>query len=224
MLFRNDITNKSLLIEFKLILLFSPFLLFYSNAYVKIKIILHKLFVSLRHITVIASKPVFALTRPWFITNCAISAITTKVVLSVRAPFMARYTGYNIMWWSFLVTCDRSVIFSGTPVSSINKSDRHDIAEILLKVSLNTINHKSTRPCCVLSWRVSNANVIVVGLKPTIYHTRGEHVSFFLSLYISTNKGHPACKRNGAKTSYLKLSPWYILNIILCFIKFLYLC
>jgi hypothetical protein len=111
-----------------------------------------------------------------------------------------------------------------TPVSSINKSDLHDIAEILLKLSLNTINHKSTRPCCVLSWRVSNTYVIVVGLKPTIYHTRGEHVSFFLSLYISTNKGHPACKRKGAKTSYLKLSPWYILNIILCFIKFLYLC
>ena len=29
---------------------------------------------------------------------------------------------------------------SGTPVSSTNKSDRHDIAEILLKVALNTVN------------------------------------------------------------------------------------
>jgi hypothetical protein len=28
----------------------------------------------------------------------------------------------------------------GTPVSSTNKTDRHDIAEILLKVVLNTIN------------------------------------------------------------------------------------
>jgi hypothetical protein len=28
----------------------------------------------------------------------------------------------------------------GTPVSSINKTDRHDITEILLKVALNTIN------------------------------------------------------------------------------------
>jgi hypothetical protein len=28
----------------------------------------------------------------------------------------------------------------GTPVSSTNKSDRHDITEILLKVVLNTIN------------------------------------------------------------------------------------
>jgi hypothetical protein len=35
---------------------------------------------------------------------------------------------------------DRSVVFSGTPVSSTNKTDCHDIADILLKVVLNTIN------------------------------------------------------------------------------------
>ena len=37
------------------------------------------------------------------------------------------------------MTCDRSVVFSGTPVSSTNKTDRHDITEVLLKVALNTI-------------------------------------------------------------------------------------
>jgi hypothetical protein len=30
----------------------------------------------------------------------------------------------------------------GAPVSSTNKIDSHDITEILLKVALNTINHK----------------------------------------------------------------------------------
>jgi hypothetical protein len=30
----------------------------------------------------------------------------------------------------------------GIPVSSTNKTDRHDITEILLKVALNTINTK----------------------------------------------------------------------------------
>jgi hypothetical protein len=30
-------------------------------------------------------------------------------------------------------------IFTGTPVSSTNKTDHHDITEILLKVALNTI-------------------------------------------------------------------------------------
>jgi hypothetical protein len=32
-----------------------------------------------------------------------------------------------------------STISTGTPVTSINKTDRHDITEILLKVALNTI-------------------------------------------------------------------------------------
>jgi hypothetical protein len=38
------------------------------------------------------------------------------------------------------VTCDRSVVSLGTPVSSTQKFDHHDIIEILLKVALNTIN------------------------------------------------------------------------------------
>ena len=37
------------------------------------------------------------------------------------------------------VTCSRSVVFFGYSVSSINKTDRHEITEILLKVALNTI-------------------------------------------------------------------------------------
>jgi hypothetical protein len=34
---------------------------------------------------------------------------------------------------------NRSVVFSGSSGSSTNKSDHHDITEILLKVALNTI-------------------------------------------------------------------------------------
>jgi hypothetical protein len=39
------------------------------------------------------------------------------------------------------VTCGRTVVWfsPGTPVSFTNKTDRHDITEILLKVALNTI-------------------------------------------------------------------------------------
>ena len=54
-------------------------------------------------------------------------------------PTHARCTQYNIMWSSLLVTGVRSVVFSGTPVSSTNKTDLHDITEILLKVVLNII-------------------------------------------------------------------------------------
>jgi hypothetical protein len=48
---------------------------------------------------------------------------------------------YNIM----LATCNMLVIFSGHSVSTTNKTDRHDITEILLKVALSTIkptNHQ----------------------------------------------------------------------------------
>ena len=59
--------------------------------------------------------------------------------------------------WQWLLT---GRLFSpDTPVSSSNKTDRHDIAEILLKVTLNTINktspnqttcNKSTSVSCFL--------------------------------------------------------------------------
>jgi hypothetical protein len=42
---------------------------------------------------------------------------------------------YNIGQIRFFLNCS-----PGTPVSSTNKTDLHDIAEILLKVALNTIN------------------------------------------------------------------------------------
>jgi hypothetical protein len=48
---------------------------------------------------------------------------------------------YNIMWKSSSVTCR---LFSpGSPVSSINKTDHHDVNEILLKVALNTNKPKA---------------------------------------------------------------------------------
>ena len=37
------------------------------------------------------------------------------------------------------MTCDRLVVSPGPPVSSTNKTDRHDTTEILLKVALITI-------------------------------------------------------------------------------------
>ena len=45
---------------------------------------------------------------------------------------------------SGIIPCDRSVVSPDTPVSSTNKTDGHDITEILLKVALNTVNQ--TKP------------------------------------------------------------------------------
>jgi hypothetical protein len=55
----------------------------------------------------------------------------SPLMLWVRVSIRARCTTLCLS-----VTCDRSVIFSG---SSTNKTDRHDIAEILLKLALNII-------------------------------------------------------------------------------------
>ena len=78
----------------------------------------------------------------------------SPLMLWVLIPIVVRCTTlYNKVcqwlatgWWFSL----------GHPVSSINKTDRHDIAEILLKVALNTIKPNQTkllgqvRYCCFI--------------------------------------------------------------------------
>jgi hypothetical protein len=55
------------------------------------------------------------------------------------------------------VTCDRFT--SGTPVSSTNKSDRHDLTEILLKMALNTINQTNQLFKSTLKWPFTGDNL-----------------------------------------------------------------
>jgi hypothetical protein len=87
--------------------------------------------------------------------------ITTKVVKS--NPFHSEVYSiqqYVTFMWHWLAI---GWWFSpGTPVSSTNKTDHHDIAEILLKVALNTIdqtkpNQKQTNnsqmlTCIIFYW------------------------------------------------------------------------
>ena len=77
-----------------------------------------------------------------WIYNYLYNQCLSPLKLWIRTPLKERCTRYNIMWWSLSVTCDSSVFFSGysSLVSSTNKTDRHDITEILLKVAINTIN------------------------------------------------------------------------------------
>ena len=52
---------------------------------------------------------------------------------------------YNTMWYKVCYLLVTGRWFSqDTPVSSTNKTDRHDITELLLKVALNTITIKTT--------------------------------------------------------------------------------
>jgi hypothetical protein len=73
----------------------------------------------------------------WNLKQAMISVPITTTVESSN-PALARCTRYNIIWWSLSVTC--GWFTPGTPVSSINKTDCHDIAKMLLKVALSTIN------------------------------------------------------------------------------------
>jgi hypothetical protein len=75
-----------------------------------------------------------------WIYNYMCNQCLSPIQLWVWTLFMARCTRCNIMWQILSVTCDRSVVFFGySVVSSTNKTNRHDITEILLKVALNTI-------------------------------------------------------------------------------------
>ena len=64
--------------------------------------------------------------------------ITTNIVN--LNPTQARCVWYNISWWSLSVICAGRRFSPGTPDSSTNKTDHHNITEILLNVALSTIN------------------------------------------------------------------------------------
>ena len=90
--------------------------------------------------------------RLWLLTTCLtplmwvpteISITSVKVSrhlkLWVRSPFKTRCTRYNTV-----IKFVSDLWFS--PVSFTNKTDRHDITEILLKVALNTIRQTNQTP------------------------------------------------------------------------------
>ena len=62
--------------------------------------------------------------------------IASKIVHS--NPTHGEVSSIQLDVIKFSVTCDRSVISPGTQLSSTNKTNRHDISEILLKVALKT--------------------------------------------------------------------------------------
>jgi hypothetical protein len=88
----------------------------------------------------------------YYLCNQCLSPLT----LRVRILLWWGVHIYNIMWKSLSVTCGRSVVSPGTPVSSTNKNDHHDKNEILLKVTLNTIT-LHPEPC--QTWRFPYNNI-----------------------------------------------------------------
>ena len=132
----------------------------------------------------------------------------------VQTPFMVRCTWYNIMWKVMLVTCCRSVVFSG--VSSNNQTDRHDITEILLKVTLNTINQTN-------NWSKSRNNLVsIFRTPPDLWKTKNiptlYEIQVSQSLLLRFNDGKVSL--NICEPS-VTANKWYLLffRVILWYIK-----
>ena len=89
------------------------------------------------------------------------------------------------------VTCDRPVDFSGYSVSSIKKSDHHHIADILLKVALNTI----------LKFNVFLPILVASGLLPTCWSMVGviSAVAYGGLRVVDTSRKRPPALRNKCK-------------------------
>jgi hypothetical protein len=100
--------------------------------------------------------------------------ITTKVVSSNPVHDEVYSMQHNVIKFvSYLRQVGK--FSSGTPVFSTNKTDRHDITEILLKVALNTINEPSNSityvddPCgnsVLLSYRVNIPGRLDIHVQP----------------------------------------------------------
>ena len=89
-----------------------------------------------------------------YLCNQCLSSLTLWVRILNR-----RYK----MWWSLSVTCGKSVSFSaGTAVSSTNKTDRHYITEIFLKMALNKPNQTEW-------WKVMKQLYIYIYMLPSNY-------------------------------------------------------
>ena len=76
-----------------------------------------------------------------YTTTCVFSAYHRKSFVSSNPLHNEGYSNQHYVI-KFSKTCEYvGVFFPDTSVSSINKTDHHDRTEILLKVTLNTINN-----------------------------------------------------------------------------------
>jgi hypothetical protein len=98
---------------------------------------------------------------PWsygsWINNYICNQCLSPLMLRVRISIKARCTTLCDKVCQWLAT---GQWFSpGPPVSSINKTDCHDITEILLKVALNTIKQTNRSPFVFVIYNIIDLNL-----------------------------------------------------------------
>ena len=84
----------------------------------------------------------------WSHVSCIYNNLCNQCLSPVVGSNPAYGGIYSIQYYVIKLSapCCMSVVFSDTPISSTNKTDHHDIIEILLlKVALNTISQKTNK-------------------------------------------------------------------------------
>ena len=106
---------------------------------------------------------------PWsydsWIYNYLCNQCLSPLMLWVRIPFRRGVLDTTL--------CDKVCQWLATgrwfsPVSSTNKTDRHDITEILLKVALSTIKQSTKMWICLMTRAYSYANTVIWGSNSTL--------------------------------------------------------
>ena len=105
-----------------------------------------------------------------YLCNQCLSPLMVWVRISIRA----RYTTLCDKVCQWLAT--GRWFFPGSPVSSTNKTDRHDITEILLKMALNTIKQTNKHSS-------GSYNVISIPKSSKIFYTKHQITLFVLCYY-----------------------------------------
>ena len=131
-----------------------------------------------------------------WLLDLQVLSITSKVVSSNPAHGEV----YSIQLYVIKFVSHLWKFSSGTPVSSINKTDRHDTTEILLKVALNTITlirtlraNEFLQYCCLINFYVfhciiSSAKLnLLLSLIIILYlfHNKNLYKTFCFKLFVN---------------------------------------
>jgi hypothetical protein len=110
---------------------------------------------------------------------------------------------------SLSLTCDRSFFSPGTPVPYTNKTDHHDITEIVLIVTINTINQTITLLICFEIFTISSFELATycIGICKFHYHTYTTTTTPLIQLVTLT----PTYNRVLLQLQYIFILPFIVI-------------
>ena len=129
-------------------------------------------------------------------TTQSYSAVFASATKRCTSPLKIVWS-YNVLWLKSRWLVADQLFLPGTPVFSTNKTDRHDIIEILLKVAFNTITHDL--------WQTFEINITSFNdIWENVTITDDEKVNG--SLHFKTHRFHFLCSKTVRKPrSFMQL-------------------